>query len=157
MNSETFIYALLGGLAISLLICVYTDLRYRKIYNVITLPIALGAPLFWFATGGYSLNEIGLHLLVAACAFIFCAIWFRIGWMGGGDLKLYCALSLWFSWTEVMRLFLYSALIGALLTLLFFIIHKMRRRKGLSLTPYGVAISLAGLWIAGEPYFNHFA
>lgn len=156
MNKDILIYALLGGLAIALFVSIYTDFRYRKIYNVVTLPIALAAPLYWFATDNYSLAAIGIHIIVVTVAFGFCALWFRIGWMGGGDVKLYCALALWFNWIEVMRLFLYSSIIGGIMTVIFLTIHKMRRKKGHSLTPYGVAIALAGLWIAGEPYFNHF-
>ncbi len=155
MNTDILVYALLSGLAIALLVSIYTDLRYRKIYNVVTLPIALAAPLFWFATGHYSFHDIGIHLITFVCAFAFCALWFSIGWMGGGDVKLYCALSLWFGWIEVLNLFLYSAIIGAVLTMGFLAVHFGRKKSGKSMTPYGVAISLAGLWTAGEPYFNH--
>jgi prepilin peptidase CpaA len=156
MTRDIFVYALLGSLAIGLIVSMYTDVRYRKIYNVVTLPMALAAPLYWFATGDYGLQAIGLHLLTALCAFIFCLLWFSLGWMGGGDLKLYTALALWFTWQQILMLFLYSAIIGLVVTVIALTHHKMRRRPGLSKTPYGVAISLAGLWIAGEPYFNHF-
>lgn len=157
MNREIFVYALLGGLAIALVFSIYSDLRYRKIYNKVTMTIALAAPFFWFANGEFTPADIGIHLLTAFLAFGFCALWFRIGWMGGGDVKLYCALSLWFGWIQVINLFLYSAIIGAILTLVFYAVHKLQGQKGPSLTPYGVAIALAALWIGGEPYFNHFA
>ncbi len=156
MTRDIFVYALLGALAIGLLVSMYTDIRYRKIYNVVTLPMALGAPLYWFATGDYGWHAIGMHLFVAACAFTFCLLWFALGWMGGGDLKLYTALALWFTWQQILMLFFYSAVIGLVVTVIALTHHKMRGRQGLSKTPYGVAISLAGLWIAGEPYFNHF-
>jgi prepilin peptidase CpaA len=156
MTRDIFVYALLGALAIALLVSTYTDIRYRKIYNVVTLPIALGAPLYWLATGDYGWQAIGMHFFVGACAFAFCIIWFNLGWMGGGDLKLYTALALWFSWQQILNLFLLSAIIGLLVTIIVLSHHKWRGRPGLSKTPYGVAICLAGLWIAGEPYFNHF-
>lgn len=156
MNTNIFVYALLGGLAIAMLVSMYTDLRSRKIYNIVTLPLALAAPLYWWATGDYGWHAIGIHLLVAACAFAFCLLWFSLGWMGGGDLKLYTALALWFSWQEILMLFFYSAIIGLAVTIVALTIHKMRGKQGLSKTPYGVAIALAGLWIAGQPYFNHF-
>ena len=43
-------YGLLAALAIALLIAAFTDLRRRQIDNWLTAAIALGAPLFWFAT-----------------------------------------------------------------------------------------------------------
>jgi prepilin peptidase CpaA len=156
MTRDIFVYALLGALAIGLLVSMYTDVRYRKIYNVVTLPMALGAPLYWIATGDYGWHAIGMHMIVATCAFLFCLLWFSLGWMGGGDLKLYTALALWFTWQQILLLFFYSAVIGLVVTIIALTHHKMRGRQGLSKTPYGVAISLAGLWIAGEPYFNHF-
>lgn len=156
MTKDIFVYALLGGLAIALLVSMYTDVRYRKIYNMVTLPMALAAPLYWFATGDYGWHTIGIHLLTAISAFLFCLLWFSLGWMGGGDLKLYTALALWFTWQQILMLFLYSAVIGLIVTVIALTHHKLRGRQGLSKTPYGVAISLAGLWIAGEPYFNHF-
>ena len=156
MTSETLAYATLGGLAIALLISIYTDIRYRLIFNKITIAIAIGAPLFWLASGGFNLTDIGLHLLTAAITFIVFATAFHFGAMGGGDVKLFAALALWFHWVEVIRLILYASIIGAAVTLIFLAIHKWQRREGRARIPYGVAIALSGLWIIGERIFNHF-
>ena len=156
MTSETLAYFTLGGLAIALLVSIYTDIRYRLIYNKITLAIALAAPLFWYATGGFTLPEIGIHLLTAALTFGFFTIAFHFGAMGGGDVKLFAALALWFHWIEAIRLILYASIIGALVTIIFLGIHKLKQKDGHARIPYGVAISLSGLWIAGERIFNHF-
>ncbi len=156
MTSETLAYATLGGLAIALLVSIYSDVRYRLIYNKITIAIALGAPVFWYATGGFSGPEIGIHLLTAAITFLVFATAFHFGAMGGGDVKLFAALALWFHWIEVIRLVLYASIIGAAVTILFLSIHKIKQRDGRARIPYGVAISLSGLWIAGERIFNHF-
>jgi prepilin peptidase CpaA len=76
--------------------------------------------------------------------------------MGGGDVKLFAALALWFHWIDVIRLILYASIIGAFVTLIFLLIHKAKQRDGHARIPYGVAIATAGLWIAGEQIFNHF-
>ena len=156
MTKDILAYALLGGLAIGLVVSIYTDIRYRLILNKITLPIALAAPLYWYATGDLGLSSIGIHLLTAALAFAFFAIWFALGMMGGGDVKLFGALALWFAWTEVLIMVLYSSIVGALVTILFMVIHKYRQGVGRAQIPYGVAISLVGLWMVGERFFNHF-
>ena len=155
MSSEILAYATLGSLAIALLFSIYTDIRYRLIYNKITLAIALAAPLFWYASGSYGLQDVGIHLLTAAITFAFFAIAFHFGAMGGGDVKLFTALALWFHWIEAIRLILYASIIGALVTIIFLSIHKWKQRDGRARIPYGVAISIAGLWIAGERIFNH--
>jgi prepilin peptidase CpaA len=156
MDQQILIYVLLGGLAIGLLISVYTDITRRLILNAVTGPIALAAPLYWYAIGDFNLVSIGYHLLIGAFVFGFFALLFRFGAMGGGDVKLFSALALWFHWVWVMRLMLLASVLGALVTIIFWGIHKAKRREGRARIPYGVAISLAGLWVAGEQIFNHF-
>jgi prepilin peptidase CpaA len=157
MTKDILVYALLGGLAIGLIISIYTDIKYRLILNKITLPIAIAAPIYWYATGDFTLSSVGIHLLTAALAFAFFAIWFALGMMGGGDVKLFAALALWFPWAEVMMMVLYASILGAVVTIIFLIIHKLRQGVGRAQIPYGVAISLTGLWMVGERFFNHFA
>lgn len=156
MNGEALTYALVGGLAIALIYSIYTDVRYRLIFNRVTFLIALAAPAYWAATGGFNLPEIGLHLLTATIVFIFFLIAFRFGAMGGGDVKLFAALALWWHWIDVVRMVLYASILGALVTIVFVMIHKAKQQDGKARIPYGVAIALAGLWIAGERIFNHF-
>ena len=156
MTSEALAYVTLGGLAIALIFSIYTDIRYRLIFNTITVSIALAAPLHWYATGGISLPEIGIHLLTATITFLFFAIAFRFGAMGGGDVKLFAALALWWPWIDVIRMILYASILGAVVTIVFVIIHKIKQRDGRARIPYGVAIALAGLITAGERIFNHF-
>jgi prepilin peptidase CpaA len=156
MNMEIITYALLGGLAIGLLISVYSDIKYRLIYNYVTLPIALAAPLFWYATGTYGIWDVAIHLATGACVFAFFAFFFSVGMMGGGDVKLFSAIALWFEWTEVLRILFIASLIGGAVTIVFLIIHKFRKQQGQARIPYGVAIALAGLLHTSELFFNHF-
>ncbi|MFM9898379.1 hypothetical protein [Sphingorhabdus sp.] len=46
MTSETLAYFTLGGLAIALLASIYTDIRYRLIYNTIPLILFILPTLF---------------------------------------------------------------------------------------------------------------
>lgn len=156
MDQQFLIYVLLSGLAIGLLISAYTDIRHRLILNTVTAPIALAAPLYWYAVGDLNFTAIAVHLAVASAVFLFFAIMFRFGAMGGGDVKLFSALALWFTPVWVMRLLVVATVLGALVTIVFWLIHKRRRQKGPVKIPYGVAIAIAGLWVAGEQIFNHF-
>lgn len=156
MNNQILTYALIGALAIALLYCVYSDIRYRKIYNKVTLPIALTAPLYWYATGTWSLQDIGIHIAVGAAVFLFFAVTSSFGFMGGGDVKLFSVLALWFHWTQIGSFLICASLLGAAVTVVFAVTHKMRKQKGKIQIPYGVAIAVSGLIIAGEPLFNHF-
>lgn len=156
MDQNFFAYALLGGLAIGLLVSIYSDIRYRLIYNSVTASIALAAPLFWLATGTFDWPEIGYYLMTGIATFLFFALFFYFGMMGGGDVKLFAAVALWFPPLVVVKFVFNASLLGALVTIIFYIIHKIRKGSGQVRVPYGVAISLAGLWCAGEQFFNHF-
>lgn len=156
MNLLYLAYALLAGLAIGLMISVYSDIRHRLIYNKVTLPIALASPLYWYATGQFGLTEIGMHLLVGGCVFALFALFFAIGMMGGGDVKLFTAIALWFDWMTVVEMLLHTSIIGGVVTVIFLIIHKAKKQSGKVRIPYGVAIAAAGLFTVGARFLNHF-
>jgi len=72
--------------------------------------------------------------------------------MGGGDVKLLTALALWIAPLPFLKLLILMAILGGILTLLFGAWHIMKRRRDRLAIPYGVAISLAGLWVIGTDY-----
>ncbi|MFN5820871.1 MAG: peptidase, partial [Novosphingobium sp.] len=51
MPNVEFQYVLLGALAIALVVAAFTDIRRRQIDNWLNAAIALGAPLYWWASG----------------------------------------------------------------------------------------------------------
>jgi prepilin peptidase CpaA len=145
-------YGLLAALAIALLTAAFTDLRNRHIYNWLNAAIALGAPLYWWASGLSLWPAVALQLGVAAATFAVLAGLFALRAMGGGDVKLLTALALWIEPIPFVRLLVMMALLGGVLTIVFGAWHIARRRKDRLAIPYGVAIALAGLWILGTSY-----
>lgn len=139
-----------------LVFCLVTDLRQRKIYNKANATIALLAPAYWFVTGQPVWPDMAIHLATALAVLLLFAICFRFGVMGGGDVKLLAALALWFHPLETIELIFFTSVFGLVITLLFWIEHRRSGRPGSPRIPYGIAITLAALWVIGEPYFNHF-
>ena len=152
MQGGIFSYALLGALATGLLVAAFTDFRRRQIDNWLTAAIALCAPLFWLSTG-LPLNQIGIQFAIALATFAVLAGLFALGMMGGGDVKLLTALSLWIEPLWYLRLIVVMALLGGLLTIAFGAVHLARRHEGKVAVPYGIAISTAGLWVLASQYF----
>jgi prepilin peptidase CpaA len=152
MLDEPFKYGLLAALAIALLVAAFTDLRHRQIGNWLNAGIALGAPLFWWASGLSLWPGIALQLGVAVATFAVLAVLFAIRAMGGGDVKLLTALALWIEPTLFLRLIVMMALLGGVLTIVFGAWHVMRRQRDKLAVPYGVAIAMAGLWVLGTNY-----
>ncbi len=151
MQGGFFTYGLLAALAIALLVAAITDIQRRQIDNWLNAAIALCAPLFWFASG-LPLVDIGWQLAIATGAFIVFAGMFALGLMGGGDVKLLTALSLWIQPLWFAQLVLIMAIAGGVLTVIFGMWHIAARRPGKPAIPYGIAISGAGLWTLASQY-----
>lgn len=152
MLDEPIKYGLLVALAIALLIAAFTDLKSRRIANWLNGGIALGAPMFWWASSMALWPDVALQIGVAIATFALLSILFAIRAMGGGDVKLLTALALWIEPMLFLKLLTMMALLGGVLTVGFGLWHMSRRRKERITIPYGVAIAAAGLWVIGNFY-----
>lgn len=152
MNASYFQYGLLAALALALLIAAFTDFRKREISNWLNGAVALGAPLYWWASGLTLWPGAALQLGLAVAAFVVLAGLFALRAMGGGDVKLLTALALWIEPLWFVKLVVIMALLGGVLTLVFGAWHIARRRKDRLAIPYGVAIATAGLWVLSAQY-----
>lgn len=157
MTGNLFQLALTGALCALLIAAAITDLRSRIISNRLNLTIATLAPLWWIASGLAPWPGVALQLLTAAIVFALFAALFAAGMMGGGDVKLLGALALWFPWQAVLSLIVLMAILGGVVTIVTVIHHRITKRLGQPEIPYGIAISIAALWLLGERYFNQFA
>lgn len=153
MLDDPFKYGLLAALAIALLVAAFTDFRSRHIANWLNGAIALGAPLFWWASGLSLWPDVALQLGVALATFAVLAGLFALKAMGGGDVKLLTALALWIEPVLFLKLLIIMALAGGLLTIVFGAWHVARRQRHKLAIPYGVAIAFAGLWVLGTSYW----
>lgn len=152
------------------LACACTDLARGRIYNVVTLPV-LGLGLVFSAwTDGWT----GARDSVAA-ALLGLALYgwmFRIGVMGGGDVKLLMALGSWGGPRFTIETAFLALMLGGALALVLLAVKRRlvdfvrrMRRFVLSLAvreleietptidrkltmPYGVPIAAAAAWLA---------
>ncbi len=144
MQGGYFSYGLLAALAIALLVAAFTDLRRRQIDNWLNAAIALGAPLYWVASG-MSLTDIAWQGGVAIATFAILVTLFALRQMGGGDVKLLTALSLWFPAPAFLKLIVVMSLLGGALS----VAGGVRNMKQIETEPLrnGLALAGAGLWL----------
>ena len=103
-------------------VALYTDIKWKKIPNILTLPVALTGILY----NGYSMGITAgvLFALKGFAAGIFLLIIpFYLGGTGGGDVKLLGAAGSWLGAIAVINLFFYAAIAGAIIAL-FIMIRK---------------------------------
>jgi prepilin peptidase CpaA len=152
MGFDWLEYALAGALAIALLVAAFTDLRRRQIDNELNAAIALGAPLFWWSAGLPFWPDIVLQLGFALVVSAVLIGLYALRTIGGGDIKLLAALSLWLAPASFLTLLIVMALAGGALTVAMAMAHVIRRNKGKIVVPYGVAIACGGLWVLGSSF-----
>jgi prepilin peptidase CpaA len=115
MNQNIFDLVRIAVLAILLGTALYTDLRFGKIYNKLTLPcIAIGLALNLAHSGpkGLLLSAAGAGLVMAL--FLFFA---PMAGIGGGDTKLMMAVGALLGLVPTVWAMLFSAVIGGVLAL----------------------------------------
>jgi len=150
MLDDPIKYGLLAALAIALVWAAVTDLKSRRIANWLNAAIAIGAPIFWFASDFALWPDVAIQIGLGLAVFTVGSVLFAIRQMGGGDVKLLTALSLWMTPMVLLKLIIMMALLGGVLTLVVGARNVMSRRKRTQWeVPYGVAISAAGLWMIG--------
>ena len=147
---------LVAILAAMLLIAATGDLRARIIPNWLNAAIALLAIPFWWLSGLPFWPEVVAQIAIAAGVFAVFALAFRIGAMGGGDVKMVAALALWLPPLAVLKLLVIMSLAGGVLTVAMLVRHRLAKAGGRLEIPYGVAIAFGGFWLIGERYLNQF-
>ncbi|MCL6560136.1 MAG: prepilin peptidase [Firmicutes bacterium] len=122
-------------LFIVLIICLYTDLTARKIYNFILLPAFLFAFIFHLAAGGLSQGLWSLQGLALGIALLF--IPFLTGGIGAGDVKLLGTIGALMGPDFVLTAFLAGAIAGGVIAS-----GQLIRHKKLSSTLKKIGVNL---------------
>ena len=151
-----FADALVAILAAMLIVAATGDLRTRTIPNWLNAAIAAGAIPFWLTSGFSIWPDMALHVAVAAFVFVLFAIAFYVGAMGGGDVKMVAALSLWLPLGAVVKLLVIMSIAGGVLTIAMIVRERMAKSGKRLEIPYGVAIAFGGFWLIAERFLNQF-
>ncbi|WP_102348663.1 A24 family peptidase [Bacillus sp. Marseille-P3661] len=154
-------------LLIALLISFFTDIKKRKILNIVTFPaMLLGIVLHTLTAGwdGFVFSSLGL-----LTGFALLIIPYALGGMAAGDVKLLMAIGALKGTAFVIGSFIYIAIIGGIIALIIllkqrellsslkriFFSAQLRTLNGLSKNelhhafPYGVAIVLGTVGYTG--------
>ena len=114
---------LVAAFALLMLISAFYDAATMTIPNWISAALigvfaltALGAHMSW--------HDVGLHVLTGLGALVLVVVMFALGWIGGGDAKLFAAAALWMGWPDVLMFAAYAALAGGVLTLFLLLVRQ---------------------------------
>lgn len=111
-------------LTIALVACV-TDIRSRRIPNVLTFGAGIAGLLFHLVTGGRDAGfDSAMGYLAGTAIFL---PFFVLGGMGAGDIKLLAALGAWIGPYEVMWLAVYASIAGGVFAVVVGLTHGYLR------------------------------
>ncbi len=154
----------LMAFALLLLAAGWQDLRTMRIANRLSVAI-VGAFLLWslagLASGTLVLGDLALAVTCAVAVFFAGALAFAAGALGGGDVKLLAAATLFAGSTFLLDFLTVVALVGGVMGVAILAgapigptapapdgtTMRTRLRSGL---PYGPAIAAGGLWVAAH-------
>jgi prepilin peptidase CpaA len=135
------------------------DLASFTIPNFLALALASTFALFALLLS-LSPGAVGLHLLAGLVALAIGFALFALGYIGGGDAKLYGAMGLWLGSHDLLSYTLVAAILGGLLTLTLLALRQLPLPVGLarqgwilklhdqrSGIPYGVALAAGAIAI----------
>lgn len=159
--------ACLFALAALMAVAAIGDWRRYIIPNWLCLTVALAGLVYWIAqwlAGVIDARDLAWTLAVqmglAFAVLIVLAALFAAGAMGGGDVKLMAALSLWIPPARMPETLFFIALAGGLVSVMALMRARGQRLRARASgaaavshvrVPYGVAIAVGGLAVALEP------
>jgi prepilin peptidase CpaA len=155
-------------------VAAFEDFRRLTIPNLLPLLLCAAWPLYVAATPtqGGALHGALAALGCALAVFLGGAVLFARGWLGGGDVKLLSAATLWAGAPQTPALLVLTGILGGVLALVLLspigglIAPASRPRSGWPggpggpaeaptssiPVPYGVAIAAAGLIVVVTPH-----
>jgi prepilin peptidase CpaA len=149
----------LFGLPMLLIVAAAFDLASFTIPNFLTLALLAAFALFACVIG-LSLSAAGWHLLAGLLGLAVGFTLFALGWIGGGDAKLFAVVALWLGFTDMMAYALVASICGGALTLAILLLRQwplpallvrqswvLRLHDEHSGIPYGVALAAGAFFI----------
>jgi prepilin peptidase CpaA len=143
----------LVGLPALLLAAGICDLASYTIPNFLSAALAL-LFLAFAAAAHLGLSLAGWHLAAGAAGLVLGFALFALGWIGGGDAKLFAAITLWLGFSDLAAYAVAASLFGGLLTLSLLLLRQVplpaalagqgwlaRLHDARSGIPYGVALA----------------
>lgn len=135
------------------------DLASYKIPNRLQLALLAGFAVYVFAAP-LSVGAVGLHLLAGFLGLVVGFTLFSLGYIGGGDAKLFAAVALWLGFRDLAAYAVAASLLGGGLTLGILMLRRLpmpapllgqgwllRLHDEKAGIPYGVALALGAFVI----------
>lgn len=141
-------YVPVGVVAVALAIATVTDLRMFKIHNLLTIPLLISGLLYHgLVTGsdGFLSSVLG-----ALFGFGVLALFFLVGGVGGGDVKLLAGVGAWLGLFLTFWLFNIAALAAGVYALVLTVLNGRFRETWLNIRLLGHRLMVVGRHLGAD-------
>ncbi len=135
-----------------------------------TIPnrVSYGLAAFFavFAALSWGQTPVLLHIGLAVMVFIICMVFWKLRWLGGGDVKFVAAISLWMGPGQILPFVVLLALLSAAFVMVLQFVQRwnpyfqggrfpaffkqMMRKAEEGACPYGLPAAIAALIVVPE-------
>ncbi|MBL0915586.1 MAG: prepilin peptidase [Sphingopyxis sp.] len=150
IDTPLVLKAVLTGL---LLLAAWSDARRFRIPNLYPALVIALFPTAW-ALGFPFDDALWSHIAHFAITLLIGMGLFRLGWFGGGDVKLYAAVALWFGLPKAVLLLVVTTVAGGVIVIFRMLFHMLtiwfgreggKTRLFERRIAYGIAIAAGGI------------
>jgi prepilin peptidase CpaA len=131
---------------VAALVAAATDVWKFRVYNVLTLPL-LFSGLIYHAVWGAGLVD---SLLGVLCGSGLLLVFYLMGGMGAGDVKLMAAVGAWLGMPGTFYVFVASCLVAALYALVLIVANGRVRETWVNLQIIWHRVAAVGRHLGGE-------
>lgn len=145
------------------------DIASYTIPNFLQISLLVSFVAFVVATG-MAPSVIGAHMLAGFVGFAVGFTLFALGYIGGGDAKLFACITLWLGFHTLPEYALMASVLGGALTIVLLVVRRLPLPEALSgqswilklhdargAIPYGVALSAGVFFILPQAEIFHMA
>ena len=101
------------------IVAAFTDVWKFKVYNILTIPLLVSGLLYNGVVGGWM--GLANSILGLSFGFVILLLFYLIGGMGAGDVKLMAAIGAWLGMPLIFYVFIASAIAGGIYAILLMI------------------------------------
>jgi prepilin peptidase CpaA len=146
MNHSVVISATIVSAGV--LVAAATDLWKFKVHNALTVPLGLMGLIYHACVGGWP--GLGASFLGAAFGFSILFLFYVMGGMGGGDVKLMAAIGAWLGAPLTFVVFMVSSIAAGVYAVGLIVAHRQFRKTWVNLQILWYRLSAAGRHLSRE-------